>query len=174
MCSHTHVRPVDVPGQNAFLSKVTTNEKLTCLELFHLCFQFAHRRHPTFITPSFKYQRAPSRVWSISASLLPGPMVSPGKRVPEERTHSLSEQRFFLLPRFSLRSLTCSITQYPQTYGADFVLSPQPHRDWKGALPRTVPASPCMFCDIRIALHSDIRTRPPCFYFTTSSQSLIS
>lgn len=88
MCSHTHVRHVGVPGQNAFLSKVTTRGNLTCPEPFHLCFHFAHRRHPTVITPSFKYQRASLGLRSISASLLPGPTVSPGKRVPEDRAYS--------------------------------------------------------------------------------------
>lgn len=144
--------------KNTFLSEVTTRENLTCPDLFYLCFHFTHRWHPTVITPSFKYQRAPSRVRSISTNLSSGPTVSPGKCVPKERSFPLKWAEIFLLSSFSLSTLTSWITQHPQTYGADFVLSPQPHGDWKGAFTRTMP---CMFCDIRIALHSNWHHNTP-------------
>lgn len=51
---------VFVVGHRTFPSPSDEPQPPTCSELFRFVFHFIHKQHPTVITPSFKYQRAPS------------------------------------------------------------------------------------------------------------------
>lgn len=69
----------------------------TCSELFRFVFHFIHKQHPTVITLSVKYQRAPS--WESPCS---GPNLPPGEHIPEEEEEEeeeLYKSFFSTLPR---------------------------------------------------------------------------
>lgn len=51
---------VFVVGQRTFPSPSHEPQRPTCSELLRFVFRFIHKQRPTVITPSFKYQRAPT------------------------------------------------------------------------------------------------------------------
>lgn len=101
----------DCSCARTFVSEVTSGGGVS--DMFRAVsgyFLFVHKQHPTVITSSFKYQRAPSGVQPEHWSL-----------VLLERTnfYSMPVWRFFFSPGFLKWS--CRIKANTKTYGADFL-----------------------------------------------------
>lgn len=132
-----------MPGQNAFLSQVTSRGA-DIFRAVSLCFRFIHKQRPTVITPSFKYQRPPLK----SSGYKCWPLVRPhgfSRKAPPQggNFYSTLALRFFFFPAFLYAALHA---EYVQTYGADFLPLPQHCSEHssplKGAFRCRMPTSP--------------------------------
>lgn len=113
-------------------------------------FLFVHKQHPTVITSSFKYQRAPSGVQPEHWSLV---------LLETTNFYSMPAWKFFFSPGFFKWS--CRIKANTETYGADFLPWPQAPLQWKGAFRGPMSTAPCVSCDIRLVLHSEWHHNTP-------------
>lgn len=102
----------------------------------------------------------PSRVRSISVASCPAPHF-PLESVSPRRELTLKVSRIFSSFQIFLKEPNMFNNTISSDIRSWFLLSPQPHGDWKEAFTGMMPASPCMFCDIRIALHPNWHHNTP-------------
>lgn len=148
-----------------FVSKVTSGGGGGVSDMFRAVsgyFLFVHKQHPTVITSSFKYQRAPSGVQPEHWSL-----------VLLERTnfYSMPAWRFFFSPGFFKWSRR--IKKTPKHTVLIFCHDHKLLSSERGPSAGQCPLLPACLVTLGLCYTlNDIITHLPWFYFTTGSQSL--